>query len=112
MRGSGNDTQGAKIEQVRHKVHVDTSAGESHCFWVSVVLVYLECVVNCREIVKKYLEDNGYDGIYLDGSCSCDIEELMVCEDPTMDCMAGYKVEGCEDWCGMGCKYHIMEKKE
>ena len=44
-----------------------------------------------REIIKKYLEDNGYDGL-CGYNCGCQTSELFVCECPDMDvCEPGYK---------------------
>ena len=39
--------------------------------------------MNVREIMLKYLKDNGYDGLYSDecGGCGCNLESLMVCQD-------------------------------
>ena len=46
-----------------------------------------------KEIVKKYLGENGYDGLYCNGKCACKLSNLTdYCEDPT-DCKPGYKHE-------------------
>lgn len=48
--------------------------------------------MNLQEIIKKYLEDNGFDGLCGD-ECGCSIDELFVCESPDMDvCQPGYKI--------------------
>lgn len=48
--------------------------------------------MNIRQIVKKYLKDNGYDGLCGEG-CGCQISELFCCECPEMDyCQPGYKI--------------------
>ena len=44
-----------------------------------------------REIVKKYLLENGYDG--LANNCyGCNLENLIQCNVPCEDCEAGYRV--------------------
>ncbi len=53
-----------------------------------------------KEILKKYLKDNGYDGLFTD-SCGCRVGDLMPClglgilNEPT-DCQPGY-VTSCPD---------------
>lgn len=43
-----------------------------------------------KEIVKKYLEENGYDGLG-GGECSCKVSGLLSCDSPNVgDCEAGY----------------------
>ena len=51
-----------------------------------------------REIVKEYLEKNGYDGLY-SSYCSCALNDLMPCDDEVCaGCEAGYfvKIEACK----------------
>lgn len=44
-----------------------------------------------KEIVTKYLKENGYDGLYSD-DCGCGIDDLMPCSDCGSDlCEAGIK---------------------
>jgi hypothetical protein len=58
-----------------------------------------------KEIVKKYLEDNGFDGLFSDSwECGCEIDDLMPCEEPQQACEPGYKIP-CN--CGEGCNWHI-----
>ena len=46
-----------------------------------------------REIVKKYLQKNGFDGLYNELlECGCDLNDLMCCPEDCFDCKAGYKV--------------------
>ena len=47
--------------------------------------------MNLREIAKKWLESNGYDGLCCD-DCGCEISDLMPCDSPNEQCEAGYKV--------------------
>lgn len=43
------------------------------------------------DIVKKYLIENGYDGLYTDG-CGCLVDDLMPCDCDCSYCEAGYKL--------------------
>ena len=45
---------------------------------------------NVLEIVKKYLEDNGYDGLYND-DCGCCLDDLAPCDSNCLNCTPGYK---------------------
>jgi hypothetical protein len=47
--------------------------------------------MNCKEIVKKYLKDNGYDGLYVPGECGCEIDDLQPCSEDMSECKPGYK---------------------
>lgn len=50
-----------------------------------------------KEIVKKYLEDNKYDGLYSKFCiCSCILDNLMPCEYNAEECKAGHK-KNCEE---------------
>lgn len=42
------------------------------------------------DIVKTWLQDNGYDGLCDGDDCGCPIDDLMPCGEPGMHCMAGY----------------------
>lgn len=45
-----------------------------------------------KEIVKKWLIDNKYDGLCdPDYECGCEVNDLMPCDMPNVDCMAGVK---------------------
>ena len=64
-----------------------------------------------KEIVQEYLKQNGYEGLFCD-ECGCEIDDLMPCDSPIMDCKAGYKGEcpGGEICDGFPeCKFHIRE---
>ena len=40
----------------------------------------------------KWLIANGYDGLYVPGTCACDFEDPYPCgSGPTFDCKPGYK---------------------
>jgi hypothetical protein len=65
--------------------------------------------MNVREILEKNLRENGFDGlVQQDGECACEIGELVPCESDFTSCRPGYKVN-CA--CGMGCDFHITEKR-
>jgi len=43
-----------------------------------------------REIVRDWLVEHGYDGLY-DSECGCGVCDLMPCDGPwSMTCRAGY----------------------
>lgn len=54
--------------------------------------------MNVRDIVEKYLRDNGYDGLYEDEGayasevCCCTLDDLMRCGNvgQQCECVAGY----------------------
>ncbi len=50
------------------------------------------------EIIKKYLDDNGYDGLCGD-ECGCSKDNLFPCGMASLDCVPGYKCE-----CNHECK--------
>lgn len=51
--------------------------------------------MNVKEIVKIYLEQNGYSGLCnADAQCGCELNDLMPCQGEVFECVAGYK---CED---------------
>lgn len=50
-----------------------------------------------QEIVKKYLEENGYDGL-CDDECGCFIDDLNPCGSCMFDCQAGYKKKRNGSW--------------
>jgi hypothetical protein len=53
-----------------------------------------------KEIIVKYLKENGYDGLcYTD--CGCDIDDLAPCDCINDDCEAGHRML-CEN---PGCEY-------
>lgn len=60
------------------------------------------------EVIIKYLEDNGYDGLYSD-ECGCELADLMPCgSEGCLSCEPGYYLP-CN--CGEGCDFHIGMKK-
>ncbi len=69
-----------------------------------------------QDIIKRYLTDNGYDGLFntdIDGGCACEIADLAPCQEVGLDCKAGYK-EPCNGdgyGCGGDCSFHIVLDK-
>ena len=52
-----------------------------------------------KEIVKDYLEKNGYDGLWCEGCCGCGLYNLMPCEnDDALSCEPAYN-HGCNGDC-------------
>lgn len=47
--------------------------------------------MNCKEIIVKYLRDNGYDGLCSD-ECGCGLDDLITCGEDPSECIPGYKV--------------------
>jgi hypothetical protein len=47
--------------------------------------------ISGKEIVKRYLRDNGFDGLYCDLCCGCEIDDLMPCDSMTDECYPGIK---------------------
>jgi len=45
--------------------------------------------MNVKQIVKKYLADNGYDGLYA-GECGCRRTDLFPCDTDPGKCKPGY----------------------
>lgn len=67
---------------------------------------------NVHEMVKKHLEENGYDGLYSAGNCACKIDDLFPCGQTDKDCEAGY-LQPCDGSCDMGkCDWHIGNEKK
>lgn len=67
-------------------------------------------LVNCTDMIVKYLEENGYDGLCEpDNECGCLLNDLMPCDSEfAMWCEAGHRVE-CT--CGEGCDFHVVAGK-
>jgi hypothetical protein len=58
--------------------------------------------MNAAAIVRQWLEENGYDGLYSPaGECGCPAEELAPCCEAWDDCEPGYRRDcgpGKYDW--------------
>jgi hypothetical protein len=68
-------------------------------------------IVSGREMMADYLKEHGYDGLYCN-ECGCEIADLMPCGGEwAIDCVAGYKHDGCTEYRGNGCDFHIGPKR-
>lgn len=54
--------------------------------------------MNCLEIIRKHLEDNGFDGLQNGGECGCELSNLVPCSENPMRCTPGYRWPGNEDY--------------
>jgi hypothetical protein len=48
-----------------------------------------------QPLVLQALEQGGFDGLYIpsdhcEDGCACKLDDLMPCDDPSMDCRPGY----------------------
>ena len=69
--------------------------------------------MNVQKIVADWLKAHGYDGLLSEtGACACRLADLMPCEEPGVDCLAGHE-EPCPgeptDYCEGDCTFHIIE---
>jgi hypothetical protein len=46
--------------------------------------------MNVKQIVKAYLTENGYDGLYDGDRCGCRPDDLFPCDSNPDRCKAGY----------------------
>jgi hypothetical protein len=65
--------------------------------------------MNVKAIVKKYLTENGYDGLYK-GECGCRKNDLIACGGPAVFCRPGYFKWGKDPWGDR--EWSIVPKKE
>lgn len=68
--------------------------------------------MNTIEIIKKYLEENKYDGLFCD-YCGCSIDDLIPCDgDYITNCEPGHKIKCDPETCSADgdCEFHIGEK--
>ncbi len=70
--------------------------------------------MNLKDIVRQYLNENGYDGLYSEGECACKLDDLFPCDDPNEDCQAGYLNKCDPETCNLDgdCLWHIGPEKE
>jgi len=46
--------------------------------------------MDVKEIVEKYLEENGFDGLFYPGECACRCGDLAPCDHILLECEPGY----------------------
>jgi hypothetical protein len=56
-----------------------------------------------KEIVSKYLVDNGFGGLH-NGDCGCFDDDLFPCDGPCDSCEPAYKVPAHCATCEIGCE--------
>ena len=57
-------------------------------------------VVNIGTIVERWLQENGYDGLFNeDGDCACKLSDLSPCEHLSHACKPGYLTTVCPEGC-------------
>jgi len=49
--------------------------------------------IDCMEIIRSYLKSNGFDGLYHDGDCGCELSDLCPCQNDFSECTPGYKIQ-------------------
>ena len=71
-----------------------------------------------KEIVTKYLEVNGFDGLYLEDlgdGCGCRLPDLFPCSEgfSPEECIAGYAhpCDGDPEICDGKCAFHMKAEK-
>jgi len=69
--------------------------------------------MNAKEIIKKWLADNGYDGLYSE-ECGCLIKDFAPCCEDFGDCIAGYKTKCDPETCHADgdCFFHVGPEKD
>lgn len=70
--------------------------------------------MNCKQIVEKYLRENGFDGLAGE-DCGCGLDDLFACSEYYYDCVAARKVKysvksPCP--CGEDCDHHFEGAEE
>jgi len=53
--------------------------------------------MDCKGIIREYLENNGFDGLFFPGECCCDLQDLIACNEYCAECQPGYKLPDRED---------------
>ena len=50
-----------------------------------------------KEIIEKWLRENGYSGLYNEDECGCSIDDFIPCGESCNECKPGYKVSYGDD---------------
>lgn len=71
--------------------------------------------MNIQTITLEYLKANGFDGLYNPGLCACKRDDLMPCDQPSIDeCHPGYLQPQEQAEYGEGeadCEFYIGKNK-
>lgn len=57
--------------------------------------------IDVESIVSNWLKENGYNGLYNDGECACEVDALFLCDCGIPYCKPGYLYPcdcGDHDW--------------
>lgn len=55
--------------------------------------------MDVKDIVRKFIEQNGYDGLFSpEGECACLADDLSPGDCLAENCEAGYRVDEEHDW--------------
>jgi hypothetical protein len=57
-------------------------------------------VINVKQVVADWLRDNGYDGLYHESDCGCELSNLAPCESCCLECTPGHKIIDPNGSCG------------
>lgn len=47
--------------------------------------------MNVKDIIKQWLMDHDYDGLWNEEECGCSLDDLMPCNDVCIHCEPAYK---------------------
>lgn len=64
--------------------------------------------MDVRQIIEAHLVENGFDGLFYPGECSCVRGDIAPCGNISLDCKPGYTVP-CS--CGASAHTHIGPHK-
>ena len=96
---------GKKTVTRRHWEHSYTENGKALS---QRTIINKDALMNVKEIIKNYLKDNCYDGLFNEDDCGCSIIDLAPCDEIGLSCEPGYVAE-CD--CNRGCAFHITNNK-
>jgi hypothetical protein len=69
--------------------------------------------MDLRTLLKRYMEDNGYDGLFNPNSdCACEKDDLAPCDEMSIECTLGVKGACDPETCPIDgeCEWHIVLK--
>lgn len=69
--------------------------------------------MNVFEIVKDYLRNNEYDGLYnTQIPCACTLGDFMPCGEPSPHCEPGYRGRDVKCDCDPDIEFYISKEKD
>ena len=65
-----------------------------------------------HDIIKGWLIEHGYDGLYHANDCGCEVGDLFPCGEVQNDCAPGHKIPCDPETCSADgdCPHHIGER--